>query len=347
MEKLLDNAVKTITDILEGKLPQVQRALQEGHGGWWYNLNPFGGSTPPGKKPAIAIRLLWPKPELPKLAPENVEALLKLKGVMPFGTFQAKGKRKGYLLFVATEKGFVHWFMRGSNLRVSSRWKLAGDVPLIFADGKTPVDSLRVQVGIALYRQGWNNEEFVKKLQGWVEKKLPRGSKEKTGEITARLLKGYTPINCSPVSYIKKCAGSGVLLSEIKNVDGSSQLIENIPKVEQVAQKLGISKQTLYNRMTKLGLFEEVRIEKPGIGVAVVSTKKRFGLTPEIIKLLEEDNEERNIRKSLIQLVKEKRGVGTRAAERWVKRRLDSGKTPREIMEEVIGLRKFEKILRK
>lgn len=281
--QLVESAVETIVALLHRRLNEPRRGVwQKGFGGWGYKLTPVGGVKPPY---AAGLRLWWLQHE-----------------------------EAGFMLFVAPLAGYRTWKWQGAPKAI--RWRSAcrprGDLPLIFATRRTPVDSIKVQAGVMLHRQGWRDDGFVGWLLEWVRL---RSSEEAAGDIAMRLLQRYNPATCSPSAYVKLWAR------------------KSLPRpttVEKLAAEVGMSERGLYKALERHGAVEEF-----------VSTggrvRRRYELAPGVLEAVRREREERQKRRYLVELVMLRRGVGRRAAQRWVKRRIESGMAVEEIALEVMA----------
>lgn len=221
-------------------------------------------------------------------------------------------KEAGFMLYVAPFAGYRTWKWQGVPAPI--RWTRAcrpkGNLPLIFATSIAAEDSIKAQAGIMLYRQGWQDDDFQKWLYRWVVK---RSGEELAGLITVRLLTSYNPATCSPSAYVRKYA------RKVLHVDQPPS--EN--SVRAAAAKLGMSEVGLYKALKRRGAVQEISGE--------MRVRYRYEPTPEVLEAVKQERQARDVHKVLVELVMQKRGVGRRAAQRWVKRRLEKGMSIEEI----------------
>jgi hypothetical protein len=332
--QLLSDAVATIQGLLQGRLPAPKRGKpQPGFGGWYYRVVPVGGCTPPSGK-ALLWWLEWyggGPPGKPGLTREQVERLLSLPpGAYTLDLWKEATPAEYYCLYVAPHRGFQHWWLAGSGLVAAQKAKVGGTLPLIFATPRTGADSIRVQAGIMLWRQGWRDEAFWAWLFEWVQRQTRDA--DPTVAVEA-LLRRYRPATHSPVTYVKLWAKK--TSSPRLEADRVGQLRERLSRAQAAASALGISEGALYSRLRVRGLYEEMKSTREGDGVAVVRARRRYAITEDTIARLRQEQEERCCHAALVKLVMLRRGVGRRAAQRWVKRRLEAGTSTEEIVREL------------
>jgi len=284
--EILTALVRTITALLHSGLEEPKRGIwQEGIGGWHYKLVRVGGVKPPY---VSSLTLWW-----------------------------LQHKETGYMLYLAPFAGYRTWKWEGAPQPI--RWTRAcrpkGNLPLIFATGRTPEDSIKAQAGIMLYRQGWQDEVFQKWLHRWVAE---RSGDELAGLITVRLLQNYNPATCSPSAYVRAYARKSLFTDK-----------PPVESVYSIAAKLGMSDTGLYKALKRHGAAQEVS--------GNMRVRYRYEPTPEVIEAIKQEREARERHKALVDLVMLKRGIGRRAAQRWVKRRLDKGMSVEDITRELLG----------
>lgn len=285
---LIEDAVKTITALLHSGLSEPKRGTwQEGIGGWHYKLVRVGGVKPPY---VSGLNLWW-----------------------------LQHKETEYMLYVAPFAGYRSWKWQGAPQPM--RWERScrpkGNLPLLFATGRTPEDSIKAQAGIMLYRQGWQDEAFQEWLHRWVVK---RAGEELAGLITIRLLQSYNPATCSPSAYVRAYARKTLL--------ANNPPVESENSVYSVAAKLGMSDVGLYKALRRHGAVQKI----PG----KMRFRYKYEPIPEVIEAIKQEREAREKHKALVDLVMLKRGVGRRAAQRWVKRRLDKGMSVEDVANELL-----------
>jgi hypothetical protein len=107
--------------------------------------------------------------------------------------------------------------------------------------------------------------------------------------------------------------------------------------VSQVARETGIAASTIYHSI-HTGRIEAEVVEVPPVthttpgGLLVTRTRSRYFLSGSAVDELRDSGTKKS---DVVALVSLRRGVGLRAAQRWVKRRLEAGRSLREIAEEV------------
>jgi len=309
--RILEAAVQTIIALIKGDLPEPL-------GGWYYAAVPVGGKLPPSGKPPYLWKLEYyggGPPGTGQLTPEQVKRLLSLPPGFRTINLRTQAKRGVYYcLYVASSSGFWHWWIDGAGCQVSvGPMRIQGNLPLVFATRKTPEDSVRVQVGIQLYRQGWRDDGFIEWLLDWVRL---RSSEELAGEIAMRLLKRYNPATCSPSAYVKLWARKS---------------LSTITPVEKLAAELGLTERGLYKALERRGA---ARIVGKTHG-EVTRLRRVYELTPEVLEAIRQEQEFRRKHRALVELAMRRRGVGRRAAERWIKRRLNKGMSIEDIAREL------------
>ncbi len=320
--RILEAAVQTILVLVKGDLPEPESGSRlPGAGGWYYSQVPVGGKTPPSGKFHHLWRLEFyggGPPSAPRLTPEQLKQLLSLPpGLRTLDLRKNAKPGVYYCLYVAPSSGFWHWWVEGSGLQVSvGPMYLQGNLPLVFANRRTPEDSVQVQAGVQLCRQGWKDEGFIKWLLDWVRL---RSSEELAGEIVIRLLDRYNPATCSPAAYVKLWARKS---------------LPTPTTVEKLAMELGLTERGLYKALERRGA---VRIVGKTHG-EVTRLRRVYELMPEVLEAIKQEQEARRKRGALVELVMRRRGVGRRAAERWVKRRLDRGMNIEDVAKELLSL---------
>ncbi|MBC7294214.1 MAG: hypothetical protein H5T84_08985 [Thermoleophilia bacterium] len=216
---------------------------------------------------------------------------------------------------MATGAGVLQWWLGRAQGKVAARVRSKGRLPKLYATPTTSREDLTAATGVLLHRQGWRSEDFEKWLLDYVRGQV---GEEQAGELCLKLLTSWRPVVQSPKAYLKLAA-------------------RKRPRaVQEVAQELGIKPASLYDRLRRRGLFTVQNHTLPG-RLAVVKARRRYDITPEVVSQLKAEAEAKEERAALVAVVMERRGVGRRAAERWVKRRLDAGKSLREVALEVFG----------
>ncbi|BAF61056.1 MAG: hypothetical protein HPY89_12920 [Pelotomaculum sp.] len=348
--------VDTITALLQGSLPPPKRGIrQEGFGGWWYSLVEVGGSTPPpgrkaGGQPARLWRLEWwggQPPPKPGLTAEQIRELLSLPPWVYTHSFSKTNPdsqapelpRDGsYLcLYVAPHKGILHWWYSQVTVTVQGKHRSQGDLPLVYTTKETDRDSLMASVGVMLWQQVevdlvWK-QDFEKWLWRWVAGLI---GEEGAGYVTDRLLRQYYPVIYSPEVYVKRCAKGRRYLSKQKRPqEGTNGLVETFSPAEKAAAVLGISKQALYYRLRRSGYYSETASRQVEGTVTVKRAVRHYDIDEKTVAAVGEEIKQSQIHRGLVKAVVDKRGVGVRAAQRWVQRRIKAGKTPKEILDEI------------
>lgn len=218
-------------------------------------------------------------------------------------------------LYVAVSAGVLQWWLGRAQGKVAARVRAKGNLPKLYATATTSREDLTAAAGALLHRQGWRDQDFEKWLLDYVRRQV---GEEQAGELCLRLLTSWRPVVQSPKAYLKLAA-------------------RKRPRaIQEAAQELGIKPASLYDRLRRRGLFTVQNHTLPG-QLAVVKARRRYEVTPEAVARLKEEAEVREKRAKLVILVMQRRGVGRRAAERWVKRRLDAGKSLKEIALEAVG----------
>ena len=316
---VLETAVRTIVDVLTGRLPAPSRnQLQQGHGGWVYKVVKVGGDTPPSGEANTLWWFQWGKCVVHRGWPNEEKELV--------GTYTSvnEPEEQLYHLFVAPALGIVHWWLTDTEATITGSRKVRGELPLVFAVPETPRELLRAQVGIALCRQARGNPKWVQEFQKWLLSWVAdRVGEENRAEVTFRLMNAYTPGSAfGLLKYLQKAKKRGK----------SSWIAE-------MAKGFGISPSTLYYHLQKEGALEENR--KYSHGSVTFLCTQRLYLPPqeleEVVAGITEKIQYNKARKEIVKLIARKRGTGIRAAQRLVKRRLEQGKSLREIWEEFKG----------
>ncbi|AOQ23830.1 hypothetical protein MTAT_14150 [Moorella thermoacetica] len=359
--KILDAAVCTVQKILAGELPAPEPGKkQAGFDGWYYSLLDVGGDTPPpgkraGGKPAELWWLEWYGGG-PITPAEKLQA--QIRGV------DAGSNGDYWQLYVAAHRGLLHWWfhnLEDVKIKTTSSVKLQGDLPLIFATRKTPPDSVKVQAGIMLYRQGWQDEAFMEWLIHWVAGQIE--DEDKVDEIIMVLLKKYRPMTYSPSAYVKllgkkrQYLRDGFIKTYAKHnpkvaqafpayaeddAEDAKVLIDALTTPRRVAGELGISEQYLYKLLRKYGFYDtKVKTHTENDGAPTVVRERRvYQITPENIKKLVNEwmteKAQKEAYTALVRRVAEERGTGLRAAQRFIKRRLAAGKTLEDVAYEIL-----------
>ncbi|MEW6274958.1 MAG: hypothetical protein AB1556_07585 [Bacillota bacterium] len=206
-------------------------------------------------------------------------------------------------------------------------------------------------------------QEFINWLCGWAVKLVGR---DDAGLIATQFLLEYFPAVHSPKAYFLKSKprqdmftqGGEIITGEDftgedlvrqrprhNKDDGedeqeeSLRLVEKLSPIENAASRLGIKRYSVYHYLRKMGFYKEISSQTTEGGVIHENVRRRYELTEEVIADIErkvkERRKERNKHSALVKLIMEKRGVGIRAAQRWVRRRTEAGKTLEEILREI------------
>ncbi|APC08288.1 hypothetical protein [Neomoorella thermoacetica] len=374
--EILDAAVGTILKLLAGDLPAPEPGKkQAGVGGWYYSFVDVGGDTPPpgkraGGKPAELWWLEWygGRPITPA---EKLQKQIQ-------GIIDAGNNGDYWQLYVAQHRGLLHWWFRnleGVKIKTTSSVKLLkpqGDLPLplplIFATRKTSLDNVKVQAGIALYQQKWQDEAFVEWLRQWVVRIV---GKDEANLVTTKLLQEYTPVSGTIITYLRRTAlkrqnttAGAFKNEELTNEYGVEMYDTQGPtEIQDAAIRLGVSERTLYYLLEKYGekfgccTINRREYLEDEDGPVVIRERRSYTLTPEVIEELKKIVEEkwaakeaakkaklermqaRKFHAMVVDSISRYRNTCLRAAQRLVKRRLDAGKTLEEIFREEIDPR--------
>lgn len=328
--KVIDACTETIRSILNGSLPPPDEEWRQGVGGWRYKLVRAGGDTPPGRKPVGLFWLAWP-PEPPEESyRRQVAALIKGEEAPPPPTT--------YQVFVAPYRGILGWFYQHSKITVvGPSPRRLGDLPLVFATPKTPGALLKAQVGIALWRQDTEQPQWKQEFEAWLLQWLTQFTgKDGAGEIANCLLRQFSSVaDGSLTNYIRRC-----LLNKKKGftiyIGGEAFTVESRSQVQQAADKMECSKRTVYRHLQHLGFYRETLCRRQDGDITLISLRRKYEITAETLGEVEGRIKQRQNRTELVKYVASKRGVGIRAAQRWVQRRLKQGRTLEEILQEIL-----------
>lgn len=369
---MINCCVDTIRGILNGSLPQAAGEWQQGVAGWRYKRVRTGGDTPPGKKPVYLIWLTW--------SPGSPEEAYHRRVAAIIAGEEAPAPPATHQVFVAPHRGILGWWYQqvGGTIKGPPP-RPGGDLPLVFAIRKTGEDLLKVQVGIALWRQETGSPQWKQEFESWLLKWIRKNhpDEEGAGEIAVRLLKEFRPLaDSSPLGYLRRrthqlekttsvmgelytklsaedeafgtteekediAAGTPFRHQKAEEKEREQQFftVETCSQVQRAANEAKCSRRTVYRSLQRLGFYHETTCQQQDGNVTLVRSRRKYEITPQAVGEVKRLIKQRQNHTELVKYVAQKRGVGTRAAQRWVQRRLKQGKTLEEITQEILQQR--------
>ncbi|MGB9866579.1 MAG: hypothetical protein ACPLPR_01525 [Bacillota bacterium] len=330
---------------------------------WWGKWVRWGGDTPPGRGALCSwwlTAVLSGDPNAPPRYEIQRDEEGHVVAVIPLGT----GAVGGPQVYVVPSRGMIHAWYQGLAVTVGRRWRWeALEFPLLYATPLTPLDHVKAQAAIWLWRQRDKcppevGEKAQTSLYQWLRDFIGKvgGDPERVSEIWGRLLTRYFPTTHSPASYVRAACQRahtmrnmlGELPEDKRRIPGDRVAIisPHGSRVGQVAAEAGVHVTTLYRclRANVNKLPPECRVVRRIQEGTVTVLRERFrygavpvGLVWEMAEQLKEKRAARSQRARRVHDLAETCGVSIRTAQRWLKESAGDEKKVAELVARALG----------
>ena len=221
------------------------------------------------------------------------------------------------------DEGFVEGLLERTQLKNSRKELRGSTLPIIYLSDNE--DRMLAEMALWGYRQGLEDNNLLETVQKYIKKIV--GNSDHARDVLPYVLENYrTPDYPGSFNkYIRRCYPG---FKDKKTFHPASG---GFFTVEKAAEIIGCSTRTIYRWLGNIPGCRERYVKVTNQKTFI---KNEYKISAGDLEQLKELKKFKVLKKWLIKEYAKKRGVGTTAAQRWVKRQVDAGKNLVELARE-------------